>query len=298
MSLNSKLKNIFSSVCACGIGMILLSGCQGNGDYGTTDSGLQYKIIVDKPGKSAAPGDFMRISLKKRVHDTSVLNAHHQGVEYRWIHLQKSLGRKYDVMEGLMMLTKGDSAEFKVPVDEVKGVESRPSFVEEGDVIHYFVKVLDIKNREDFESEMAKKEKKQNKIDAQIIQQYIDSLGVEARMSDDGVAVIVHKTGEGEMLGDGQTVSVKYTGKTLEGRVFDSNEDSSFHHTDPLVFELGGGMMIPGMVSGMKLLKEGADATLIIPSSLAYGRRGRLPRIKPNEVLVFHVEVLDNKSAE
>src|SRR5699024_3156260 len=145
MRLNSKMKNIFSSVCACAIGMTLLAGCQGNGGYGTTDSGLQYKIIVDKPGKSAAPGDFMRISLKKRVHDTAVLNAHHQKAEHRWIHLQKSLGRKYDVMEGLMLLTKGDSAEFKVPVDEVKGVESRHSFVEEGDVIHYLVRVLDIR---------------------------------------------------------------------------------------------------------------------------------------------------------
>ncbi len=292
MSIQLKLKNVI--ILIAGMGTLAFTGCQNNQGFKTTPSGLQYKIIVDKAGDSIVPGDYMKISLKKVVGDTTILNTSHGSIGYRWVQLQKSLGQKYDVMEGLALLTKGDSAEFKLPVNGVKN-RNRPSYVKAGDVLHYFVKVLDVKSKKEFASIMSQNEAKQNKIDGKIIQHYIDSIGVTPKISTQGVNVIVHKEGKGNNIKEGETVSIMYTGKTLSGKIFDSNQDTSFHHTDPLLFSLGKGRMIPGMESGLKLLKKGAEATLVIPSSLAYGAVGRLPEIKPNTILLFDVKVLNVK---
>ena len=58
---------------------------------------------------------------------------------------------------------------------------------------------------------------------------------------------------------------------------------------DPM---LGQGV-IPGWTDGLKLLNKGAKAKFYIPSSLAYGAQGAGQDIKPNEILVFDIEVVD-----
>jgi len=75
--------------------------------------------------------------------------------------------------------------------------------------------------------------------------------------------------------------------------VFDSNTDSAFGHKDTLKIVMGQqGGMIPGFLDGLHLLRNGAKARLYIPSSLAYGANGRAPKIKPNENLIFDLEVV------
>ena len=45
-------------------------------------------------------------------------------------------------------------------------------------------------------------------------------------------------------------------------------------------------------------MKKGTKATVYIPSSLAYGKNGRAPEIKPDQILVFDMEVLNVISQE
>ena len=94
---------------------------------------------------------------------------------------------------------------------------------------------------------------------------------------------------------EGQNVTVKYTGKTIDGTTFDSNVDTAFHHTDPFSFELGKGRVIRGWDEGIGLLNKGTVATLYIPSQMAYGSQGQGRKIPPNSVLVFDVELVEFK---
>ncbi len=287
-------KSIILFSLGIGTGLFMLSACNnGMSGFEKTSSGLEYKIIDNQSGDVATPGDYLKVSIRTEVHDSTIMDTYKEGPGYRWLPLQKSNGQKYDMMEGLALLSKGDSAEFVIPADSVYGPRNRPPFVEEGDKIHIYVKVHDIQNKEGFEDALAKEEKEQNTKDAQIIKHYVDSTGQKATATDDGVYVIVHKEGSGPTPQEGQTVSIMYTGKTLDGKVFDSNQDTTFHHTDPLIFPLGQHRMIEGMESGIKLLKKGSEATLVIPSSLAYGPNGRPPVIQPNAVLLFDVKVND-----
>ncbi|MCK5220950.1 MAG: FKBP-type peptidyl-prolyl cis-trans isomerase [Candidatus Aminicenantes bacterium] len=81
---------------------------------------------------------------------------------------------------------------------------------------------------------------------------------------------------------NGDTVTVKYTGKLLDGSVFDNGIFS---------FILGRGEVIPGFDQGIAFMKEGGKAQLIIPSNLAYGSTGQ-NTIPPYTTLLFNVEIL------
>jgi FKBP-type peptidyl-prolyl cis-trans isomerase len=82
-------------------------------------------------------------------------------------------------------------------------------------------------------------------------------------------------------------VKVHYTGKTLEGQVF----DSSVERGEPIVFGLN--QVIRGWTEGLQLMPIGSKFILYIPSDLAYGDRGQGGIIKPGATLVFEVELLD-----
>ncbi|MES2694551.1 MAG: FKBP-type peptidyl-prolyl cis-trans isomerase [Verrucomicrobiota bacterium] len=81
-------------------------------------------------------------------------------------------------------------------------------------------------------------------------------------------------------------VKVHYTGKLLDGSVF----DSSVQRGQPAEFGLG--EVIPGWTEGLQKVKKGGKITLYVPPDLAYGAEGR-PGIPPSSTLVFEVELLD-----
>jgi FKBP-type peptidyl-prolyl cis-trans isomerase len=98
--------------------------------------------------------------------------------------------------------------------------------------------------------------------------------------------------GTGKEAKRGNTIVVNYTGKLLDGTVFDSSLNAG---RTPFEFVLGAGMVIEGWDQGFDGMKEGGKRTLKIPSSMAYGARGAGALIKPNADLIFEVELLEVK---
>jgi FKBP-type peptidyl-prolyl cis-trans isomerase len=83
------------------------------------------------------------------------------------------------------------------------------------------------------------------------------------------------------------TVKVHYTGKLIDGTIF----DSSVQRGVPAEFMLGG--VIGCWQEGVQLMKKGGKAKLVCPSNLAYGDAGSPPKIKPGATLIFDVELLE-----
>ena len=96
------------------------------------------------------------------------------------------------------------------------------------------------------------------------------------------------KIGSGEEARAGTRVTVHYTGKLLDGTVFDSSLDKG----TPFQFVLGRQLVIEGWEQGILGMKVGGQRLLVIPPSLAYGESGFPPIIPPNATLVFEVELL------
>lgn len=90
--------------------------------------------------------------------------------------------------------------------------------------------------------------------------------------------------GKGESPKDTDVVSVKYTGKHIDGSTFDSSGDRAVD------FPVNG--VVPGFSEALKMMKPGSKMTVIIPGELAYGTNGTPDgSIKPNETLVFDIEL-------
>lgn len=78
-----------------------------------------------------------------------------------------------------------------------------------------------------------------------------------------------------------------YTGKLIDGTVFDSSVDRG----EPATF--GVTQVIPGWVEALQLMKAGSKWRLFIPSALAYGPNGAGNIIGPNSTLIFDVELIN-----
>jgi FKBP-type peptidyl-prolyl cis-trans isomerase len=87
----------------------------------------------------------------------------------------------------------------------------------------------------------------------------------------------------------GQRVVVHYAGWLTDGKSF----DSSYARGLPMTFRLG--EVIAGWNEGLREMKPGGEAILVIPSALGYGARGAGAAIPPNADLVFRVELLEVK---
>jgi len=103
-----------------------------------------------------------------------------------------------------------------------------------------------------------------------------------------GLEYIEILAGTGAQAVAGKTVSVHYTGKLPDGKVF----DSSLTRGVPIDFPLGAGRVIKGWDEGIALMKVGGKAQLTIPPQLAYGERGASGVIPPNATLIFDVELV------
>ncbi|NIA12914.1 MAG: hypothetical protein GWP08_02445 [Nitrospiraceae bacterium] len=103
---------------------------------------------------------------------------------------------------------------------------------------------------------------------------------------DSGLQYKVINEGSGESPKATDRVRVHYTGKKINGFVF----DSSYKRNAPAEFAVNG--VIKGWTEALLLMKPGAKWELAIPSELAYGEPGKGP-IGPNQVLLFEVELIE-----
>ena len=106
-----------------------------------------------------------------------------------------------------------------------------------------------------------------------------------------GIQYQVLKQGTGkELPAVNSTVTVNFRATLIDGTEF----DSSWAHGAPVSFIVNN-KVIPGWQDVIQRMHVGDKWRVVIPPALAYGERGNLPRIGPNEALVFEIELLEIK---
>lgn len=104
-----------------------------------------------------------------------------------------------------------------------------------------------------------------------------------------GLQYKIIKEGKGAKPTKEDMVTVEYTGRLLNGEVFDSTEKTG----KPVSFKLT--EVIPGWTEALQLMPAGSTWEVYIPSKLAYGSRNVGGSIGPNETLIFSVHLIDVK---
>jgi FKBP-type peptidyl-prolyl cis-trans isomerase FkpA len=219
-------------------------------------------------------------------------------------------GQKFDLNAGLVLMRAGDKATFRIPIKELfaeNPEQPKPEWINENDHVVFHIEAISISSAADFQKEMKEKQAKeeaemaaQSKAaganDIITIEEYLKSNNISNfKKTASGLFYVIHKSGNGANPNSGQKVTVNYTGKLLNGKVFDSNTDPKFQHVQPFDVTVGQGSVIPGWDEGLLLFNKGTKATLYIPSNLGYGPRGAGADIPANAILIFDIEVLDIK---
>ncbi len=288
--------------------ILIISACSEKGGFKKTRSGLAYKIISDGKGQPVKQGEMLKIHFTNKIRD-SILGSTYGGMPtYARV---DSVGPEYNPTEIFPLLRKGDSAVIVIEVDTLikKNPGQLPPYLKRKDKMMLTIKVIDIlPNSEAFQKdqmeEMAKQKQKDDTRKAQEIreiQEYLTKNNIKAQQTPGGVFYEIQNPGSGPKADSGKVVSINYTGYSLDGKFFDSNVDSSKqiqkHPLGPFEFMAGVQGAIPGMLEGITVFNEGGKGRIYIPSVLAYGSQGSPPVIKPNQNLMFEVEVTSVRDA-
>jgi len=273
------------------VSILFLSGLQAqNSNFKTSPDGLKYKILKEGKGRKIIKGDIVEMDMSYKTEKDSLLFSSSDFKQPISIVVDKRVF-KGDIIDGLLLLSVGDSAQFLLDADSLftrTFQAALPDYIRKGSMLNFVVKINSAVTAEEMASKTQSLEKDQiGKQDAEI-QAYIKANKLSPLKTSSGLYYIVTKNGTGALPKQGQKLTVHYTGKLLNGTKFDSSVDRN----DPFKFELGGGV-IKGWNEGFALFNKGTKATLIIPYQLGYGAQGAGADIKPYSPLLFDVELID-----
>jgi FKBP-type peptidyl-prolyl cis-trans isomerase len=109
--------------------------------------------------------------------------------------------------------------------------------------------------------------------------------------SNTGIRYIIRRPGKGEPPKPGDVVSILFVGTLLHGKLFEKDLDDKH----PFSFRLGRGEVIPGWDEIVEMMRPGSEWLVIIPPELAYGSRGKPPRVPEESSLVFTMQLIGLK---
>ena len=290
-------KSIVSMAMAAMMLVGTLSACSENNPYPgyeKNQNGLYYQFFSQNEGEQPQYGELVEIGISCKVNDSLLIPTRND-----YLMFQEPLFAG-DLFEGLAMMHKGDSASFIVNIDSTFKYlfrQTKPEEFKSTDTMRFEIRLDDFFPESEFAKRMAAKNIAKMKADypeetanaAQELTDYLANNGITVEPTESGLYYVMTQEGNGEKPTAGQVVSVHYTGKLLDGTVF----DSSVERGEPISIPIGVGRVIPGWDEGIMLMSKGEKGVLYIPYYLAYGVYGSAPVIPPFANLIFDVELID-----
>ncbi|XP_077459436.1 peptidyl-prolyl cis-trans isomerase FKBP5 [Stigmatopora argus] len=105
------------------------------------------------------------------------------------------------------------------------------------------------------------------------------------------IKVVKHQGMDGELPMIGDRVTIHYTGRLLNGEIFDSSRERK----ESFSFNVGRGQVLKAWDIGVLSMRRGEVCTLLCKPEYAYGAAGNPKKIPPNSTVLFEIELLKFK---
>jgi peptidylprolyl isomerase len=241
------------------------------GDFMTTESGLQYVITEEGAGDAPQTGDMVTVHYTGTLEDgTKFDSSYDRGDPIQFILGQGQVIPGWD--EGIALLKVGGKAKLVIPPELAYGDRGAGGVIPPNATLKFDVELVATEPGPPPPPEAPTA---------------VDE--ADFTTTDSGLKYYDFEEGSGASPEAGQLVSVHYTGWLEDGTMF----DSSLLRGQPFSFPVGTGQVIPGWDEGVGSMKVGGVRQLVIPADLAYGEQGAGGVIPPNATLIFEVELLD-----
>ncbi|WKK76415.2 FKBP-type peptidyl-prolyl cis-trans isomerase [Marivirga salinae] len=283
-----------------------------------TPEGVEYVLIDSNDGESLEEGDYAIFSLRlEDSKDSVLLNSEEVGELPILVEdsVLSTRGPLFSILKGLKI---GDSIKTKLTASEVftQGFRQPVSpDMEKTERLTIYAKAIQKfdtagfmewqqQKKSEAMQRMQKEAEEQKGIDDELIKDFLSENNIEAEKTESGLYYMITKGTSGEKPEAGDTVKVNYVGKLMDGTVFDTSyedvaKEAGVYNEQreyaPIEIPIGKGRVIRGWDEGIMLLNEGSEATLYIPSGLAYGPRAAGAAIPANSTLIFDVELVEVK---
>lgn len=259
----------------------------------STNNGKDYFKYTDlgTSHKTARLGDVMEVTLRyTKMNDSVFWDSRDNGFPYVVFIPYDTLKSGGSYQSILLKGNEGDSINFIVPADEVfKNILHMPLpyFMHKGELMKVNARISSILGEDQFAQKKKELREYQKDLDMQEqlnLLHYVTANNIPTEARQDNIYFIPEKRGSGPDVKDRSLVSISYTGHFLNGHLFDSVPASN-----PLQFRLGDtAQVITGLEIGIKKMREGGKAKIIIPSQLAFGENGSSTGIVPPYTSVIY----------
>ncbi|MDD4218008.1 MAG: FKBP-type peptidyl-prolyl cis-trans isomerase [Bacteroidales bacterium] len=282
------MKNIFLLLIV--LSVFLFSCNVDKNGFETHESGLKYKIVFTENGAKPNIGDVLILRLSYETESGKELfNSTDTDRKYlRKLEPPKHTGGSIE--DGLALMSVGDSTIFKINAESfLKSSESfsnLPAGVKSQDLIIIKVKLLEVLKHEQFDSHLSEKYHQSEEVELEILETYLKNANINVEPTESGMYFIEQHKGSNIKVEPGNTVSVHYTVKFIDGLVLETT-----YNRAPIKFTFGDNQMIEAWNEGIGMMNEGGQAMLICPSKLAYGEKGTND-IPPYSTLIFEIEII------
>lgn len=261
--------------------------------YLTSPEGIAYTVSQQGSGAKPTPGQYVKVHYTGYLLDgTKFDSSVDRGEPFTFQLGQGRVIKGWDL--GIPLFAPGGKGTLYLTPDFGYGARGAGNAIPPNAGLIFEVELLEIFDQASYEAEQKKEQDnmrellhQQFKTDLMLIQDYAQKSGKAFQHTEHGLHYHIETQGSGPQAEAGKSVSVHYTGKLLDGQVF----DSSIGRGQPITFGLGQGRVIRGWDEGIALFREGGKGTLLIPSILGYGPQAMGP-IPANSVLEFEIEVV------
>jgi len=280
--------------------MAISVGLKAQDGFVKTPQGDLVKNVTNKPGDKIKVNDVVTFNLTQKTEKDSVLGSTYTMGRPIKIQVQESKNAA-DLMDIFPVLAEKDSALVRIPTDSLfKGHDDqRPPFLPKGSYLVCQVKIERVQTLDDAMAERNKIIDSMKTNETAERNKYIADHKLVLKTTASGLQYVITKPSLKHKPLAGDTVLVNYVGRFLNGQIFDTSIQTEAEKAglnqpgrtyEPYKFVVGKGNVVAGWDEGLLLLGNGAKATFVIPSSLAYGQEG-YSDIPPFATLVFDLEL-------